>query len=215
MKILVFSDTHLTDVFDEKKFHLMRRIIQDADKVIVNGDFWDGFIVSFDKFISSPWNKLFPLLKARDTVYVYGNHDRPSLSDRRVSLFSNIQTEEYTFSIRDTVYQFEHGHDGAFLCDGSIPLPILRHLTRFSTYIEWFFTKLWGRSTRYFGHHLNRRQKRKIRNKSRLTAVFGHTHYAEHDEENNFINTGYIQHGLAQYLLITNNRVTVKEERYS
>lgn len=217
MKILVFSDTHLTDVFDERKFNFLKKIIQDADQVIINGDFWDGFLTSFEKFVSSPWKGLFPLLKEKNTVYVYGNHDRATLADKRVNLFSVSQAQEYTFASKNTVYLFEHGHESFAFCDGKIVLPhfVLRTVTRCSTYAEFIFTKLWGRSTRFFGHRLNRRLKRKAQSRNGHTSVFGHTHYAEHDKENNFLNTGYIQHGLAQYLLIDGDRVLAKEEKYS
>src|SRR3990172_1424130 len=63
MKILVFSDSHLTDKFEEKKFYFLKKIIRQSDFVIINGDFWDGYLTTFNRFISSNWSKLFPLLK--------------------------------------------------------------------------------------------------------------------------------------------------------
>ena len=63
MKILVFSDTHLTDVFDAARFEAMAKMIDEVDQVIINGDFWDGYIIKFSEFIESGWNQLFPLLK--------------------------------------------------------------------------------------------------------------------------------------------------------
>jgi len=95
MTILVFSDTHLTHRFNKKKFLFLSRIIKKADKVIINGDFWDGHISSFHRFINSKWSMLFKLLKQKKTVYIYGNHDRKEYCDSRVSSFSTIQTTHY------------------------------------------------------------------------------------------------------------------------
>ena len=63
MKILVFSDTHLSSTFEEKKFNLLKEIISRADRVIINGDFWEGYLISFKEFLDSRWKELFPLLK--------------------------------------------------------------------------------------------------------------------------------------------------------
>lgn len=214
MKILVFSDTHLTAVFDEKKYRFLRKIIGQADQVIINGDFWDGFITSFDKFINSPWQQLFPLLKEKKAIYIYGNHDHARFADDRVTLFSVFQTQKYAFSTKTASYLLEHGHTSFTLMNG-IPPRIVSVITHFSHSIEWFLTKLLGRSTRFFGRRLNRRLKKRARKYGSHTSIFGHTHYAEYDAKNNFINTGYIKHGLAQYLLIDDDRIEAKEEKYS
>src|SRR3990170_7877882 len=99
MKILVFSDSHLTDKFEEKKFDFLKKIIRQSDLVIINGDFWDGYLTTFSRFISSDWNKLFPLLKSKKTIYIYGNHDRESYIDRNAKLFSDLQTHSYRLKL--------------------------------------------------------------------------------------------------------------------
>ena len=65
-KILIFSDTHLTKRFEEKKYNLLVRLVSSSDRVIINGDFWDSWFVSFKDFLGSKWNKLFPLLRERE-----------------------------------------------------------------------------------------------------------------------------------------------------
>jgi len=62
MNILVFSDTHLYLPFDQKKFNFLKKIISESGQVIINGDFFDGYMNKFDEFCKSSWNKLFPLL---------------------------------------------------------------------------------------------------------------------------------------------------------
>jgi predicted phosphodiesterase len=44
--------------------------------------------------------------------------------------------------------------------------------------------------------------------------VCGHTHLAEFDEKNRFVNSGFINYGLAQYLILENNALTPHEHRY-
>jgi predicted phosphodiesterase len=43
MKTIIFSDTHLTDQFDPELYKALENMIQEADQVIINGDFWDGY----------------------------------------------------------------------------------------------------------------------------------------------------------------------------
>ncbi len=80
MKTIIFSDAHLTNRFDEPTYRFLENMILSADKIIINGDFWDGEVVSFNQFINSKWQKLFPLLLERKAVYIYGNHDRQRIS---------------------------------------------------------------------------------------------------------------------------------------
>ena len=63
MKYLIFSDSHLNDFFDERKFNFLKRIILNSDRVIINGDFWEAYDLKINSFISSKWNKLFKYLK--------------------------------------------------------------------------------------------------------------------------------------------------------
>jgi hypothetical protein len=59
MQTLIFSDTLLHQKFDQKKYNFLLKIIKAADQVIINGDFWDSDLSSFDKFVKSRWKQLF------------------------------------------------------------------------------------------------------------------------------------------------------------
>ncbi|MBI4226199.1 metallophosphoesterase family protein, partial [Candidatus Roizmanbacteria bacterium] len=137
MKILIFSDSHLTENFEEKKFNFLKKIIQQSDSVIINGDFWDGYRTTFDRFISSDWNKLFPLLKSKKTVYIHGNHDRETYIDQNASLFSDLQTHTYRLQLNGKVFIIEHGHRFYPLFDEILP----RILNKVSTIIVGFFLR--------------------------------------------------------------------------
>ena len=211
MKILVFSDSHLTDKFEEKKFLFLKKIISQSDLVIINGDFWDGYLTTFDQFISSDWNRLFPLLKLKKTIYIFGNHDRESYMDRKASIFSDIQTYSYRLKLNGINFVFEHGHRQYPTLDEKLP----RSLNKFSTKIVGFILQNIS-LLQFILKRANRIIKRKIQNKIRKNDVFvcGHSHYAEFDLKNRFINTGFIENGLAKYLLIDDEKIITKEEWY-
>jgi len=215
MKVLVFSDTHLTNSFEEKKYVFLEGLIQQVDQVIVNGDFWDGHLISLDQFLSSPWNKLFPLLKSKNTVYIYGNHDREEFSNNKIALFSTLQTKKHILKSNDTTFIIEHGNRLLPSFDERLPFPewFFHGSTIVYTAIERFLTKKLKTSTRFWGKCLNNKLKQTII-ESKNYYVFGHTHFAEFDSKHKFIDTGFIQHGLAQYLIIEDGKPYPQQKIY-
>jgi UDP-2,3-diacylglucosamine pyrophosphatase LpxH len=137
MKTLIFSDTHLSLPFEEKKYNFMRGIIEPADRVIINGDFWEGHLIKFEQFIHSPWKNLFPLLKQKNTIYIYGNHDEELMTDKRVQLFSDEQFDKYEIQLKRKKLIVEHGDRLAYL----------PHLGQFFTKRSSTFEKVMTRKT--------------------------------------------------------------------
>lgn len=218
MKTLVFSDSHLGQKFDERKFKQLTRIIDKVDRVVINGDFWDAYLCSFEKFITSKWSQLFPLLKQKFAVYLYGNHDLEKWCDERVNLFSVIQGDYYQLNSGSRLIHIEHGHRLA---------PVYSHVSRIipkhrrivGQPILWkdkVGLKLLGR--RYF--RLGNTQNNKIiKKKSDLLAqdivlVCGHTHVSVHNQEYSYINTGFINFGYCQYLEVDGETFTLRSEKY-
>ena len=111
MKTIIISDLHLTAKFNKRTFNFLKDLISSVDKVIINGDFWDSYVTSFDKFVKSKWKDLFPLLKEKNTHYNYGNHDRKTDSDERVKLFSVTQAETLNLKVGDLELLIKHGND--------------------------------------------------------------------------------------------------------
>lgn len=224
MRTLIFSDIHLTDKFNEKKFAFLKKIISQADQVIVNGDFWDGIIITFSQFIQSQWKDLFPLLKKKKTIYIYGNHDKKSLSDHRTSLFSIKQTERYILKSGTHTFIIEHGHRTEpkifkqldFLPKNRSLHVILNIL--FDKFEELIFDVL-GKNTvqKKWYTRLNKETKLNIKKLVANGSIYvcGHTHAQEFDLKNHFINTGIVRHGLGQYLIIEGNKIELKEEWYA
>lgn len=205
MRVLVFSDTHLTHKFDEAKFSQLYSLLdQSWDKIIINGDFWDGFSTTFDKFLGSKWSDLFPLLKDR-TVYIYGNHDRQEYCDERTSHFSKTAADHYQLRVGERDYYITHGHQ--FFQTSDTKYPILRN--KFTNYLV-MQTFKWGvgkRGRAYFhkrfyqnGNRLQQQFKLKHLPKD-TTLVCGHSHLYE-DNQPGYLNSGFIDFGVLDYLVL-------------
>jgi predicted phosphodiesterase len=224
MKIVIFSDTHLTKKFEERKFLFLKHIILDADQVIINGDFWEGKQITFEEFVNSPWKELFPYLKKKRTIYVYGNHDPKKWSDQRVSLFSTKQIETYVFKSGNKTFVVEHGHRFNLSV-----LAISRQIGR----IGYFFTHkkdilqelgLERRLFKLFGKEAMQKKFRKLNNtiKNQMSKEFisnrilicSHTHAQESDLRHNFVDTGMIQYGIGQYIMIMDGEIKLMDKQY-
>lgn len=219
MKILTFSDSHLSDRFDEKKFEYLSSIIKEADQVILNGDFWDHYATNFNKFVNSQWKRLFPLLKEKRTVYIYGNHDSEKFSDNRVNLFSDIQTESYELKSGDKTFVFKHGNQffpglNEFIESRFVNALIDRILNPVQyLLLRKFDGKLFKLSVKKTNGIMKRRLRKEL--KPNQIYVCGHTHYPEVDLKHNFINTGINNYGLGQSVWIEDGKITFKEKWYS
>ena len=222
MRTIVFSDSHLDESFNQQKFDFLKKIISSSDQVIINGDFWDGYSTTFNKFIESPWKKLFPLLKKKNTVYVYGNHDNKKFADKYVNLFSDKQTKQYIFKSKGKTFIVEHG-DRLFphfdvLFRRSFkrnPTPILNQMFE---HVEGFLLRRFGKKALWlFYSKLNKTIKAKIKKEFTKGEYFicGHTHLADKDENRRFANCGLVEHGLGQYIVIEDGNIYLKEEWYS
>lgn len=225
MKILIFSDSHFHKEFEEKKFTFLKRIISQADQVVIAGDFWEARLMTFEEFVHSSWNKLFPLLKNKKTIYVYGNHDKKEFSDSRVSLFSDIQTEQYRFTSGGKTFVVEHGNRHNLKIFRQLHSLGLGNIFKSKFVIKWIHTKLEKFLIRTYGKNFLKKNFKKYNTEIKIQTqkefingeiyICGHTHAAEIDLEHNFINTGIIRHGLAQYVVIDGNDITLHEEWYN
>ncbi len=224
MKILVFSDTHLYMPFDQKKFDYLKKIIIGADQIIINGDFFDDYMISFDDFIKSPWNQLFPLLKEKKAVYVFGNHDQQKFSDTRLSLFSDLQTHDYKLSINNRQFIFTHGHQFRKTADLSIKnitivMPVVNFIINIAHFFRQTMVNILGRTflKLRFAYRNKATKERALKTiKSDQFIIVGHNHWAEVDEVNHFACCGAILYGFAQYLTIDSEsgKITLHEEWY-
>ncbi|MDP4039939.1 MAG: metallophosphoesterase family protein [Candidatus Pacearchaeota archaeon] len=216
MKYLFFSDSHLSNTFDNKKFKFLKNIINNSDRVIINGDFWEGYDFTIEEFINSKWKNLFKLLIAKKTIYLYGNHDKKEYSNKKVKEFSVKQLQKLTIKSGDKTFYLEHG-------DRIVPLwdkyfkRMPRIINKFLYYLERYAFSLLGIKGvgilyKRFNEKMIEKLAKKLKNNEFL--VCGHSHFMEFDEKNHFINSGIIKHGIGQYITIDEGEIELHNERY-
>lgn len=211
MKTLVFSDTHLSTKFNKKLFNALAALISQSDKVIINGDFWEGLAIKFDDFLKSNWKQLFTLLKQKDAVYIYGNHDHQIYSDDRVYQFCNQAVSEYLMETPSRQYLFRHGHE--FLFPKHSDNYVRERASEAGT--RWRKTRLQGADIAQcvgfglfgpkvlpaFINHISTSQRKEIGLDGQI-LVCGHTHRPHYNKKSNFVDIGFFNHGWANYMEI-------------
>lgn len=218
--LVVVSDMHLTNRwFNPKKLRYLTNIIESADQVAITGDFWDGFRCSFDQFIKSPWRVLFPLLKSKEAIYIYGNHDPEEWCDWRVNLFSVYQAESVDLKVGTLNLHLEHGHRIAG--DPLTKYPQLRNvpLLGHADYLLQNFipTSLFGeRWVKFMGRYPTNlmRERAEELSKSGQWLVCGHSHVAQLDPTIKYANCGFFGLGYAQYLRVDKHSIGLAKDRY-
>jgi len=225
MIVLVLSDLHFGNQVNTQKQRALKKLIMLADKVIINGDFWDRYLTTFDQFVNSDWAKLFLLLKQKKTVYLFGNHDPQKLIDKRVSWFCVQTGFEYDLDISGQKYHIEHGDRLKpacwlldFLADLSFSISGVYWSTKIFVFCQTLFVKVFGIKLYqkiHNGENLRvlRAWQKKCLNKN-YWLVCGHTHSAVFDKKEKYINTGFCRFGYLQYLTINNQKLSLKTIRY-
>jgi predicted phosphodiesterase len=224
MKTLVISDTHFYTKVDSVLLDYILDLLSRADKVILNGDFWDGFLCSFDEFYHSGWNKLFKKLKEKKAVYIHGNHDEAMFMDDRVHDFSVEQQYRFEYEQAGKKYLFEHGHQIAPEFDSRHP-HITTHFKRF--YPFFYHNVMYGNSD--FSHFvfnrfvLSSEKKRDSIITNYISSldncvydqyVCGHSHIFHKKPVGNYLNSGVVRMNTASYLLIDGSDILPITEKY-
>lgn len=215
MKTVVLSDTHLSSTFHPKKFEYLKNIIEDADRVVIAGDFWDGFSISFNNFVESKWQKLFPYLLEKNAVYLYGNHDREEWCDERVSLFSVEQGMETVIGVNGREYHIAHGHT-IFEPFEIWPEVNSKLILRVASYINVLRRMFWAESLPKEGSAINTPmiQWATSNLSEDQILICGHSHYPQIDIAKKFINSGFIGLGYASHVLIDADSPKIVTQRY-
>ncbi len=219
MRYLIFSDTHLTPRFEPGKCLGLKEAISDVDRVIINGDFWEGMIYTFDEFVSSAWSKeLFPLLQAKRAIYIWGNHDEKKMADERVNLFSTEQTLQYTFTSGGKTFVVEHGNRVFPMLDQTIHFKLPGQIVKVAQCIERMGHTIMGSwfEKIYFSPMNNKIKKHPevVAMNNDTYLVTGHTHLAEIDHTHHYINSGANINGQLSYLIIENGSIELIQKPY-
>lgn len=220
MKILIFSDAHLTAWFNLRKFDFLAKIISEADRVIINGDFWDGYLTSFDKFVKSDWSRLFPILKAKKAIYIYGNHDKTKWCDTRVNLFSDQQQKMLKIKFKEKELIIEHGHRlKKAIGDKCKWMTQNKVLCNIALYGRQVFTRLVGPdivniTPPVIVKHRKMKAWAKKKLKDNQILIAGHSHRAYFGPDEHYINTGFINGTHAQYVIIDEEQIELVRTGY-
>jgi len=220
MRTLIISDLHLSDRFDVNRAEYLIDLLAGADHIILNGDFWDNHATTFEHFVHSPWKLLFPILKSRKTIYLYGNHDRPQDSDDRVTLFSDVQANHWQLRDGRLRLHIEHGHH--ILAKHHDSPDWMVTLVRVSLYDVWFRQPLEHflikhRSEVLHRWHMGANQSEMINRAVTINEdllITGHTHLPMSDPEHKYVNLGYINHGMSYYVVVENGQAFFVTEKY-
>lgn len=216
MKTLVISDTHLGGRAYRKKYHFLKSIIEDADRVVIAGDFWDGFITRFDRFVQSKWRLLFPLLLEKQTIYLFGNHDRAEWCDDRVGQFSVEHGLSTELEIGGKSYYITHGHTVFTSMEDKYPVLNQSIPLRLGSSIDVLHKLVWGRRFLRQGNNINAPMGEWVENNlpEPKILVCGHSHYPEVDLEKRIVNPGFIGLGYGNYAVIDEDGPRVVKGRY-
>jgi predicted phosphodiesterase len=221
--ILVVSDLHLSHRFKQSKYDLLARIIAEADRVIINGDLWDMYLTSWDRFVASRWSGLFPLLKSKRTIYLPGNHDPEDKIDYRWQLFADEYRETYACSVGSKKFIIQHGHRQSHSFE--VRHPTFAAMTG-SLYIvaDWLMGRK-ARIARRFQMYMGQESSDRLIELKEFAAshplkntsyIFGHAHIAFKDDAIHCYIPGEFTHGLAHWLTISDRGVvTLHEEHYA
>ncbi len=215
-KILIFSDTHFGPHIDGRLEELTK-LFQKYDQIIINGDFWERFLWTFDEFVNSEWNKLFPILKAKNAIYIYGNHDKKEFSDDRVNLFSNHQVDSVELEVGDKKVLITHGH--SYLPGPEEKFKWILKSYWLASFIFYTGNILYLSGLYYlmpFAKNMNKAII-KIFKKSNLPQdilITGHTHLAYKSPNRKYYNSGLIRWEYYSYIEIIDNKIVLDDKRF-
>lgn len=204
MKYLILSDIHFRKKFEKKKMEYLIKLINGFENIIINGDLYEARYIKPKTMIEGPYKPLMEILKNRNTIYIYGNHDPKRKSEELAKYISKNQYDYLKLKIGENCYHIEHGHRLGFGIDNTPDL-VFRIIDEVSYQIQKYFDFL----TVFLGGKWNKviLKHRRLTNiiKDFETLIVGHTHVKTIDFTNKFVNGGYIKYGRGSYLIITEN----------
>jgi len=224
---IILSDLHLgSNNIHHGRLHAFLEIIETFDRVILNGDFLDDHW-DYEKTMVSEWKPLFDLLKTKETIYLFGNHDVDSISLRSATKeIINEYAETYHVLVHDRELIIMHGHTVYPRLGGILYKPqkswwrkILQKVLKVVSYIVYPIILI----VRFFIERhpqLVKLQRPLIAKQNEVMKqyakgnlepdqilVCGHSHLAEFSPEQQFINEGANAYERVEYLSIRDNNI--------
>jgi predicted phosphodiesterase len=225
-KTIVISDTHITGLFNKNRYEYLENLISRCDRLILNGDLWSYYTMTFDEFLKSKWGGLFPLMKSKKCIYLYGNHDRKEWCDDRIFQFCDEAHNEYHFKEGGVDLLITHGH---LIANDSITnetfIKYDRIFNKFNKLNQSYRVYIILQRSLLFlmGESKYAQLYKKLNNPHLEYAkklpegtilVAAHTHSPAFLPEKKYINVGFINFGLSFFLHIDNGKLSLESERY-
>jgi predicted phosphodiesterase len=217
MKTLVISDLHLTNDFDHKKYNYLKNLILKYDRVVINGDLWSYYSCTIEEFINSPWKKLFPILKDKEAVYIFGNHDRKEWNKNFTQVFSKISKDQYKLEDTKKTFLIIHGHTLTYDSIQNEKFISFIRKIKFDKFVRRPVEQIIVKHLKFILKLSATRALSKANPSKYLRGnnflVLGHFHYPL-TWGDNLIVTGQVDFGLASYLEIVNGIPKLITEKY-
>lgn len=215
-KYLIFSDTHFGHEFNHVLANRLKNLIKQSEKVIINGDFYEKYLISPLEFAKSGWNDLFNLLKKKDCIYIYGNHD-DNCPKEVWSKFALDYKKSTNIIMGKQNFFITHGHSwlethnySKFSQNWHKVSEIfgLTRINQFFAKVGLKFVRLLGYATLDFKKLDHKINSWFMENKNLFCniehyLIVGHTHLAYFCKEKKFINTGKCINGYLEYCTIS------------
>lgn len=154
----------------------------------------------------------------KEAIYLYGNHDPEESINSTARCFSVEQGDFKNINFRDKTIHIEHGHVSSHygvLKRLNKRLICSLHIDRFirQPFESAFFHLVVHFRLQKFLRRINNNLKYSFSLKEDSINIVGHTHIAEYDKQNNFINSGFINFGFAWYVEIDKG-INLKFQKY-
>lgn len=222
MKALVFSDTHFGTVFEEKRFNFLKQLIVQADKIIINGDFWDSYLCSVDVFLASDWRKLLQLLAKKDTWFTIGNHDRNITAIAETIGAEKRVKEKIELQIGKQSYHIMHGHQLSPEFEERHPQITKIGSRYYPSIFDWEESSgLMGKLSRlYFarkraGIWQDFQSFGPAAKRTEQWLILGHSHLDRENIQKRIASLGAVRLGWASYAWLTKNGSEIHLEKYA
>lgn len=215
MEYLILSDLHLRSGYEKNKAEYLMNLISRYSNIIINGDFYEAVYYNANQFLNSRYKDLIDLLKSRNTIYLYGNHDPKEYAQKVAEYVSNGNAfTEYKIDIGGKKYHIEHGHRLAHEKEIKFNPRIVRYIDAVSYLIE--------RICPWLALHQGRKWNKTVLKQRYLDGristdeilVCGHTHAEVFDLENKYVDSGYTKYGKGNFIVINEDGIKMTPFTY-
>ena len=157
------------------------------------------------------------MLKSRQAIYIFGNHDKREWTDPRINEFSVLQCQSIRVQTEAGQLLVMHGQSISPKFGRYISKDPLRAIFGWvGNRIEATGLNLFGKRSLSIGAVVNKSMLKYARQNLRENEILicGHSHLAEYDLDARFINSGINKDGVGQYLLVDDHGIHLMEEFY-